>query len=89
MLVLRLLTNCNREDYNDKYAGRVVKDFSSYVNDIEVTFICDSLGATFFVKKKTDIHVTARRYAEAIDYLNTLVRVAFSECRIVDDLRIV
>lgn len=89
MQVFRLLTKCDNEDVNDKYAGRVAKDFESHITKIELTFISDSLGTTFFVKKKADMHIPAHYYVRAIDYLNALVNVAYGTCKIVDDLRLV
>lgn len=88
MQAFRLLTNYFNESKNDSCAGIVVKRFSSLITDVEVTFISDSLGSTFFVREDTCKTITAIYYVGAIEYLDSLIKAVYSQSKITEDLRL-
>lgn len=89
MQAFRLLTHYLDETKNDNYAGIVIKRFSSLISDVEVTFISDSLGTTFFVQESRDKNITAVYYVAVIEFLDSLVKAVFCQSKIAENLRLI
>lgn len=77
MLTLRIRTNNNSEEVNDKYAYKVINSLGGLYNNIVISYLSDSLGTTFFIRTKSNTDVLACDYGTAIILLNSMVMAIY------------
>lgn len=77
MQVFRLITKNDSEEENDKYASNATKTFDMVCYDVELTFISDSLGTTFFFRWGEAKRLEIDNYINAIKDFRRCISIAY------------
>lgn len=77
MQAFRLITSNESEEINDKYAFEAYTRFNMLCYDVELTYISDSLGTTFFLRWGKSMRIDLDDYINVVQAIRRCIINAY------------